>query len=217
MTSQRAIIVGASHAGAQLAASLRQEGWTGEIVLIGNESATPYQRPPLSKAYLAGKCVLDDIAIRSTDFYSKQGIQLLNAQVEAIARSEGNVVLDTGEKLAYDKLALCTGARPRRLTVPGADLHGVYYLRTAADVERIRMATGPGRRVVIVGGGYIGLETAASLRALGVQVRAGHSSRGNWACARAGHCSRGFDVLRADTSRAGSRHQNERDGRRPVR
>lgn len=170
MTSQRAIIVGASHAGAQLAASLRQEGWAGEIVLIGNESAAPYQRPPLSKAYLAGKCVLDDIAIRSTDFYSKQGIQLLNAQVEAIVRSEGNVVLDTGEKLAYDKLALCTGARPRRLTVPGADLHGVYYLRTAADVERIRMATGPGRRVVIVGGGYIGLETAASLRVLGVQV-----------------------------------------------
>src|SRR3546814_7749811 len=117
MTSQRAIIVGASHAGAQLAASLRQEGWTGDIVLIGNESAAPYQRPPLSKAYLAGKCVLDDIAIRSTDFYSKQGIQLLNAQVETIVRSEGNVVLDTGEKLANDKLALCTGARQRRLTV----------------------------------------------------------------------------------------------------
>ena len=214
MTSQRAIIVGASHAGAQLAASLRQEGWTGEIVLIGNESATPYQRPPLSKAYLAGKCVLDDIAIRSTDFYSKQGIQLLNAQVEAIVRSEGNVVLDTGEKLAYDKLALCTGARPRRLTVPGADLHGVYYLRTAADVREDPY----GHRPWPAGGDR--RRRLHRTRDSGIAARtgrAGHSSRGNWACARAGHCSRGIDVLRADTSRAGSRHQNERDGRRPVR
>ena len=170
MTSQRALIVGAGHAGAQLAASLRQEGWTGEIVLIGEESALPYQRPPLSKGYLAGKSTLDELAIRSAKFYTEQGIQLLNAKVEAIDRSAGHLVLSTGDALPYDKLALCTGARPRRLSIPGADLVGVYYLRTAADVEMIREATSPGCRAEIIGGGYIGLETAASLRALGLEV-----------------------------------------------
>ena len=170
MTSQRALIVGAGHAGVQLAASLRQEGWTGEIVLIGEESALPYQRPPLSKAYLAGKSTLDELAIRSAKFYTEQGIQLLNAKVEAIDRSAGHLVLSTGDALPYDKLALCTGASPRRLSIPGADLVGVYYLRTAADVEMIREVTSPGCRAVIVGGGYIGLETAASLRALGLEV-----------------------------------------------
>lgn len=170
MSSQRAVIVGASHAGAQLVASLRQEKWAGEIVLIGNEAALPYQRPPLSKAYLAGKSTLDDLAIRSAEFYSKQEIQFLDATVEAIDRSAGQLVLSTGESFGYDKLALCTGARARRLSAPGADLAGVLYLRTAADVELIREAARPGLRVVIVGGGYIGLETAASLRALGLEV-----------------------------------------------
>ena len=170
MTSQRALIIGASHAGAQLAASLRQDGWSGEIVLIGEEPTVPYQRPPLSKAYLAGKTTLDEITIRSSDFYSKQRIQLLNAHVEAIDRSAGHIVMSTGDTLTYDKLALCTGARPRQLRVPGADLAGVHYLRTAADVELIRTSAAPGRRVVIVGGGYIGLETAASLRALDLDV-----------------------------------------------
>ncbi|MDV8002930.1 NAD(P)/FAD-dependent oxidoreductase [Rhodococcus sp. IEGM 1408] len=170
MTSQRALIIGASHAGAQLAASLRQDGWSGEIVLIGEEPTVPYQRPPLSKAYLAGKTTLDEITIRSSDFYSKQRIQLLNAHVEAIDRSAGHIVMSTGDTLTYDKLALCTGARPRQLRVPGAELAGVHYLRTAADVELIRTSAAPGRRVVIVGGGYIGLETAASLRALDLDV-----------------------------------------------
>ena len=170
MTLHRALVVGASHAGAQLAASLRQEGWTGEIVLIGDESTLPYQRPPLSKAYLAGKSTLDELAIRNADFYSKQGIQVLNATVEAIDRSGGHLSLSTGGALAYDQLALCTGARPRRLPPPGAHLAGVYYLRTVADVEMIRVAAHAGRRAVIIGGGYIGLETAASLRALGLEV-----------------------------------------------
>ncbi|OIJ28050.1 NAD(P)/FAD-dependent oxidoreductase [Nocardioides luteus] len=170
MTLQRAVIVGASHAGAQLAASLRQEGWNGEIVLVGDESALPYQRPPLSKAYLAGRSTLGELAIRSAEFYAKQEIQPLHATVQGIDRTAGRLVLSSGESLAYTKLALCTGARPRRLRTPGADLAGVYYLRTAADVELIREAATPGGRAVIVGGGYIGLETAASLRALGLEV-----------------------------------------------
>lgn len=170
MSGQRAVIVGAGHAGAQLAASLRQEKWTGEIVLIGDEATLPYQRPPLSKAYLAGKSTLEALAIRNAEFYAKQGIELLDAAVEAINRSAGHLSLRNRESLPYDKLAVCTGARPRRLPTPGADLPGVYYLRTAADVELIRAVATPGRRAVIVGGGYIGLETAASLRGLGLDV-----------------------------------------------
>jgi len=170
MSVQRAVIVGASHAGAQVAASLRQEGWAGEVVLVGDESALPCQRPPLSKDYLAGKSTLAELAIRSAEFYARQEIRLLGATVERIDRSAGRVSLSTGESLAYDKLALCTGARPRRLRVPGAHLAGVHYLRTAADVDLIRATAKPGSRAVVVGGGYVGLETAASLRALGLDV-----------------------------------------------
>lgn len=170
MTLRRAVIVGAGHAGAQLVASLRQEGWDGEIVLVGDESALPYQRPPLSKAYLAGTCAPAELAIRSPEFYTKRHIEVLDATVAAIDRPARHVVLDNGEVLPYDKLALCTGARPRRLSTAGADLAGVCYLRNASDVAMIREGTRAGRRAVIVGGGYIGLETAASLRALGLEV-----------------------------------------------
>lgn len=166
----RAVVVGASHAGAQLAAALRQEGWAGDVVLIGDESATPYQRPPLSKAYLSGKSTLDELAIRSSEFYVKQNIEIIDATVSTIDRSARQLQLSTGELVRYDKLALCTGARPRRLAVPGSDLAGIYYLRTFADVEAIREVALPGRRAVIIGGGYIGLETAASLRTLGIDV-----------------------------------------------
>ena len=170
MTTGRAVIVGASHAGAQLAASLRQEGWTGEIVLIGDEPGLPYQRPPLSKAYLSGKSTFEELAIRNADFYAKQGIQRIQASVETIDRAASQVILNTGEPVPYDKLALCTGARPRPLPRPGADLGGVHYLRTAADIEQIRAVATPGCRAVIIGGGYIGLETAASMNSLGLQV-----------------------------------------------
>jgi 3-phenylpropionate/trans-cinnamate dioxygenase ferredoxin reductase subunit len=168
--SARAVIVGASHAGAQLAAALRQEKWGGEVVLIGDESATPYQRPPLSKAYLSGKSTLDELAIRHRDFYAKQNIDVRDATVLSIDRSARRLRLAGGGVVNYDKLALCTGSRPRKLSVPGAQLGGVHYLRTFADVEAIREAAVPGRRAVIVGGGYIGLETAASLRTLGLDV-----------------------------------------------
>ena len=170
MTDGQVVIVGASHAGAQLAASLRQEGWAGDIVLIGDESALPYQRPPLSKAYLAGKSTLEELAIRGSEFYDKQRVQILDATVGSVNRQASRVVLTSGETVAYDKLVLCTGARPRLLEVPGGELGGIFYLRSAADVERIREVSVPGRRAVIVGGGYVGLETAASLRTLGLDV-----------------------------------------------
>lgn len=170
MTQGTAVVVGASHAGAQLAASLRQEGWAGEVVVVGDEAALPYQRPPLSKAYLAGKSTLDELAIRKSDFYAKQQIQLVDARVESIEPDARRVVLASGEDVAYEKLALCTGGLARPLQVPGVDLPGVHYLRTFTDVEQLRESAQAGRRAVIVGGGYIGLETAASLHALGLDV-----------------------------------------------
>ncbi|CAN5713651.1 hypothetical protein BH09ACT9_BH09ACT9_05500 [soil metagenome] len=157
MTQGTALVVGASHSGAQLAASLRQEGWAGEIILIGDEGAMPYQRPQLSKAYLAGKSKLEELEIRKADFYAKKQLQLANARVESIGRTERWVMLAGGKSMSYDKLALCTGGRARRLPVPGADLPGVHYLRTFSDVEQIRESAQPGRRAVIVCGGYIGL------------------------------------------------------------
>jgi len=170
MTLGRAVVVGASHAGAQLCGRLRQEGWAGEILLIGDEPYLPYQRPPMSKTYLATTTGIDDLLIRGPEFYDKQGITIRHARVERIDRVGRHVVLGDGESVGYDKLALCLGARPRRLPVPGAELDGVHYLRTAADVEAIRATVTGSRRAVIVGGGYIGLETAASLRGLGLDV-----------------------------------------------
>ncbi|WP_018177096.1 NAD(P)/FAD-dependent oxidoreductase [Jongsikchunia kroppenstedtii] len=170
MTADTIVIVGASHAGAQLAGNLRKEKWAGDIVLVGDEGRLPYQRPPLSKAYLAGASKLDDFAIRGRQFYEKQRIELVDGSATSIDRSAHTVSLGNGDVLPYSMLALCTGARARALPVPGANLMAVHYLRTAADVEAIRAAAVPDSKVVIVGGGYIGLETAASLRALGVHV-----------------------------------------------
>lgn len=170
MKNARAIVIGASHAGAQLCASLRQEGWAGEIVLIGDEPVLPYHRPPLSKTFLAGDSSLDDLLIRAPDFYAKQQITITQGQVIAIDRAAHVVTLADGSSLSYDKLALCLGARPRPLPLPGADLPGVHALRNAADILAIRADLAAARQVVIIGAGYIGLETAASLRKLGVAV-----------------------------------------------
>ncbi|MBE7196125.1 MAG: FAD-dependent oxidoreductase [Gordonia polyisoprenivorans] len=170
MTADPVVIVGASHAGAQLAANLRKEKWAGDILLIGDEGRLPYQRPPLSKAYLAGECHLNDVAIRSRQFYDKQRIELLDGVARSVDRRAHTVTLGDGRVQSYSTLALCTGASARALPVPGADLPGVHYLRTANDVEAIRSAAVPGCKAVIVGGGYIGLETAASLRVLGAEV-----------------------------------------------
>ena len=149
---------------------MRQEGWDGDILLIGDEPGLPYHRPPLSKAYLSGQAELADLLIRSADFYEKQHIERRCARVDAIDRQARRLRLDDGSEIGYDKLALCTGARSRTLALPGAELDGVCYLRTATDVEAIKSRLEGVRHVAVIGGGYIGLEAAASLRALGVAV-----------------------------------------------
>ena len=165
------IIIGASHAGAQLAISLRQGGWEDDIILIGEEPDLPYHRPPLSKDYLSGDKALDDILIRPASVYENANVDLrLNTRISTIDKDEKSITLDNGETLAYDKLVLATGARVRRLVIPGIESDGVYYLRNSQDVRSIKAAIVPGKRAVIIGGGYIGLETAASLRKLGMEV-----------------------------------------------
>lgn len=165
------VIIGASHAAAQLGVSLRQGGWDGKITIIGDEAELPYHRPPLSKDYLSGDKTLEDILIRPASAYETADINLrLGTRVDAIDRDAKTVSTDDGTTILYDKLVLATGARVRRLAVPGEDLDGVFYLRNAKDVRAIKDAAGPNRRVVIIGGGYIGLETAASLRKQGMTV-----------------------------------------------
>ncbi len=169
--NKRVVIVGASHAGAQLASSLRQEGWQGQILMIGEEPFAPYQRPPLSKEYLRGEKNADELLIRPAEMYIRHGVELLPGRcVRSVDRTAKRVLMEDGKSFDYHKLALCTGARVRQLEVPGADLPGVHYLRTLADVDAIRTRLVPGCRVVIVGGGYIGLESAAALRKCGVEV-----------------------------------------------
>ena len=170
MNTDRVVVVGASHAGAQLCTSLRQGGWTGEILLIGDEPSLPYQRPPLSKTFLAGTTTIADLLIRKPEFYEKEWVDVRQARVTGIDREAETVVLDGGDVVGYDHLVLCLGARPRPLTIPGIDLAGVHYLRDAADIEAIQGSLVGTSRAVIVGAGYIGLEAAASLRKLGVDV-----------------------------------------------
>ena len=171
MSDEHAVIVGASHAGAQLAAALRQGGWEGKISLVGEEALPPYHRPPLSKGYLAGEKRADELLIRPASFYDKSGIDLvLGTRVTALDRPGKHITLHDGGSIPFTKLALATGARVRRLSLAGSELDGVFYLRDLADVDRIKGYVGAGKSAVIIGGGYIGLETAASLRALRMQV-----------------------------------------------
>lgn len=165
------VIVGAGQAGAACAAKLRALGFAGEVTLIGEEPAPPYQRPPLSKGYLLGEMEEERLWLRSADFYADQGITLrLGAKVEAVDKA-ARVVTVGGEAVAYDDLVLTTGSVPRRLPAAiGGDLGGVYTVRTLADVDAMRPEFAPGRRLVIVGGGYIGLEAAAVGAKLGLDV-----------------------------------------------
>src|ERR1700756_2379777 len=165
------VIIGAGHAGGTLAALLRQYGHLGAITLVGDEPIPPYQRPPLSKAWLKGEADAESLALKPLEFYADNNIDFRpNVRAVKLERSARKVKLSDGAQVGYDHLVLATGARAIALPIPGADLAGVMFLRTAADAEALKAQVGPGKRLAVVGGGYIGLEVAASGRALGAEV-----------------------------------------------
>jgi len=170
-TAEHIVIIGGGHGGGSAAAFLRQFGWAGAITLISEEPIPPYHRPPLSKAWLKGEADAASLALRPPKFYIDQNVTLrLSTRVAAIDRTAKQVVLQSGETIAYDRLILALGSRARKLDLPGIGLAGILELRSAADADQLKAAIGPGRRVAIIGGGYIGLEAAASARALGAEV-----------------------------------------------
>lgn len=164
----KVLIIGAGHAGGTAAALLRQYGHEGPIVLAGEEPAPPYQRPPLSKAWLKGEADLEALLLRPENFYAEHGIELrLGVRAMAIDAAVKTVSFADGTVESYDALILATGSAARKLSLPGADRPDLLELRTLADAERLKAALEPGRRLAVVGGGYVGLEAAASARALG--------------------------------------------------
>ncbi len=165
------VIIGAGHAGGSAAGFLRQYGFTGAITLIGGEPYLPYQRPPLSKAWLKGEASVDDLYLRSENFYADQMISpRLNTWVNAVNRRDKTVVLQDGEDLSYAHLIIATGSKARPFEVKGADRVPHHLLRTLDDAERLKSVLTPGHRVGLIGAGYIGLEVAASARYLGCEV-----------------------------------------------
>lgn len=169
--SQQFIIVGANLAGGTAAITLRQEGFDGEIILIGAEPQLPYERPSLSKEYIQGRKQFEEILIKSPSFYTDYHIQLrLGVRVSRVNPWSKSVELENGEHIPYDKLLIATGVRNRQLRLPGATLEGIYSLRTLMDANCIRAESQSGRRAVLIGMGFIGSELAASLRCSGVEV-----------------------------------------------
>jgi 3-phenylpropionate/trans-cinnamate dioxygenase ferredoxin reductase subunit len=165
------LILGGGQAGAQAIDTLRREGYQDRLILVSDEPELPYQRPPLSKKYLAGEMAADRLLFRHQAFYDEHRVELkLGVSATRLDPQARSVVLSTGEQVSYDRLLLCLGAVSRQLTCPGAGLSGVHYLRAIADVPKIQRALTPGARVVIIGGGYIGLETAATARKMGCLV-----------------------------------------------
>lgn len=166
------VIVGAGQAADQAVHTLRRKGYTGRLTVVGEEPWLPYQRPPLSKKFLAGLLERERLVFRPAQFYAEHSVEtLLGRRVQQIERNARRLRLDEGSStLPYDALLLATGSKPRALSVPGADLAGVHTLRTIADVDRIRTDMDAGGRLVVVGGGYIGLEVAATARERGLDV-----------------------------------------------
>ena len=169
--ARRFIIVGASLAGAKAAQTLREEGFEGSVVLLGEESVRPYERPPLSKDYLQGNAGLDKVFVHDENYYDDHEIELrLSSPVQSLDTKNQSVVLVSGERLDYDSVLLATGATPRRLEVPGSELEGLCYLRNLDDADRLRVAIGEANRIVVIGGGWIGCEVAVSARQMGAEV-----------------------------------------------
>jgi 3-phenylpropionate/trans-cinnamate dioxygenase ferredoxin reductase subunit len=167
------VIVGAGLASANVAVTLREEGWQGRIVLLGAEPGIPFGRPPLSKTYLRGEEDLSGWFVKPADWYRAHNVDLrAESPVRQVDTARKRLRLASGETVAYDQLVLCTGGRNRSLAVPGATLPGIYQLRTVAQCEAIRQAAQPGARAVVVGMGFIGAEVAASLRQMGLEVTA---------------------------------------------
>lgn len=165
------LVIGGGHAGAQVVASLRQEGFTGRLQLISAEAELPYQRPPLSKGFLAGSIPQKRLLLRPRKFYDDRNIELMLGQsVRQIDADAKKAILDDGTEIPWAELILATGSKPRKLLLAGGDLENVFYLRTLEDVNKIRAALAACKSMVIIGGGYIGLEVAASARGLNKTV-----------------------------------------------
>lgn len=171
MSDEVTVIVGAGQAGAELAGALRQQKYAGRIVMVGEEPHLPYRRPPLSKTYLAGESSVESLLIRNEAAYAKLGIECrTGVRAVQIDRAANRIVFEDGRTQSYSKLALTTGGRPRQLTIEGGDCPNVHYVRTIADVDRVRSDLLPGQTLVMIGGGYIGLEIAAVAIKLGLKV-----------------------------------------------
>ena len=169
--ARKILIIGAGQAGLQLAMSLREEGFVGNVTLIGDEADLPYQRPPLSKAYLRGEADIDNLRLRPEAFFDQHRVTLRRGErVARLERAERHAVLASGETLSYDHLILATGARNRRLDIEGAGLEGIFQLRSRPDADALKDGLRACRRLVIVGAGFIGLECASVTRALGKEV-----------------------------------------------
>ncbi len=169
------VVIGAGHASGEFVTCLRQEGFDGRILVIGAESYLPYQRPPLSKTYLSGEVTIDSLYLKPLSTYQRVNVEfMLNMRVDKIDRAQKCVVLSDGRSVHYDKLAINTGGRVRRLPIPGAEqaekASNFHYVRTIDDIDRLRRHMEHGRRLVIIGGGYIGLEAAAVATKLGLKV-----------------------------------------------
>jgi 3-phenylpropionate/trans-cinnamate dioxygenase ferredoxin reductase subunit len=176
MTSdQTFVIVGASLAGAKAAETLRSEGFEGRIVLIGAEPHRPYERPPLSKDFLRGEAEREKVYVHETNFYDENQIELRLGQT-AVSLDAGRrqLALDNGERLGFDRLLLTTGAKPRRLGIPGGELEGIHYLRSLDDADTLRKRLDDGGRLLVIGAGWIGCEVAASARQKGLEVTVIH-------------------------------------------
>jgi 3-phenylpropionate/trans-cinnamate dioxygenase ferredoxin reductase component len=170
-SDQTHVIVGASLAGAKAAETLREEGFEGRVVLVGSEEERPYERPPLSKDYLRGEVGREKVYVHDESFYAEHDIELrLGRSAVGLDTASGELELDGGERLNYDRLLLTTGSEPRRLQIPGAELEGVFYLRSVEDSDALRDRIDGGGAVVVVGAGWIGAEVAASARQRGLEV-----------------------------------------------